>query len=228
MGFRPKWQPRLRHLLPLTTKSDRRTSPPACRRRRAHRRSSWGTSDVRPWFSLATRGLTPCPNQTTTYPNPNRRPLGRQLCLPISPTSRKTRAPSCSRLLTLPRPTRLRARRLLRPNANSRETRGDGKTDVGHLVKPRRAHSAQQGQGRNYPARLFLPCVLLIVTQQSRYDSQAHLAAVGRLRLRTLASATTSGFVSARLLRPPFGARGALRILAGPSSLGPPKPSGAR
>ena len=42
---------------------------------------------------------TPCPNQTTTYPNPNRRPLGRQLCLPISPTSRKTRVPNCSRLL---------------------------------------------------------------------------------------------------------------------------------
>ena len=50
---------------------------------------------------------------------PNRRPLGRQLCLPISPTSRKTRVPSCSRLLTLRRPvTRLRARRLLRPNPN--------------------------------------------------------------------------------------------------------------
>jgi hypothetical protein len=66
----------------------------------------------------------PCPDQTTIDPSPNRRPLGRQLCLPISPTSRKTQAPSCSRLLTRPRPPiRLRARCLLRPNPKLRGTR---------------------------------------------------------------------------------------------------------
>ena len=35
MRFRLKWQPRLRRLLPVTTKSDRRSSLPS-RRRRAH------------------------------------------------------------------------------------------------------------------------------------------------------------------------------------------------
>ena len=55
---------------------------------------------------------------------PNRRPLGRQLCLPISPTSRKIQAPSCSHLLTLSRPpARLRARGLLRPNPKLRGNR---------------------------------------------------------------------------------------------------------
>ena len=63
---------------------------------------------------LTSRGRTSCPNQTTIDSSPNRRPLGRQLCLPISPTSRKTRAPSCSRLLRRPRPQiRLPARRRL-------------------------------------------------------------------------------------------------------------------
>ena len=61
------------------------------------------------------------PNQPTIDPSPNRRPLGRQLCLPISPTSRKTPAPSCSRLLTLPRPpTRLRARPSIPPSPKLR------------------------------------------------------------------------------------------------------------
>ena len=43
----------------------------------------------------------PCPNQTTKDPSPNRRPFGPPLCLPISPTYRKTRARSCSRHLQL-------------------------------------------------------------------------------------------------------------------------------
>jgi hypothetical protein len=48
-------------------------------------------------------------------------PVRPPICLPISPTSRKTRTPSCSRLLNLARPqTRLRARRLLRPNPKLR------------------------------------------------------------------------------------------------------------
>src|SRR3984957_12537077 len=89
-----------------------------------------GTNKGRPWLASHLRGLTPCPNLTTIDSSPNRCPLGRQLCLPISPTSRKTRAPSCSRLLTLPRhPIRLRARRfnclkLQRPG--QRTNRGAG------------------------------------------------------------------------------------------------------
>jgi hypothetical protein len=42
------------------------------------------------------------PKPDDDRPSRNRRPLGRQLCLPISSTSRKTRVPSCSRHLTLP------------------------------------------------------------------------------------------------------------------------------
>src|ERR1700722_18733959 len=63
-------------------------------------------------------------------PCPNRRPLGRQLCLPISPRSRKTRTPSCSRILTLPRPpTRLRAQRLLRPTRSGASGLKSGERD---------------------------------------------------------------------------------------------------
>jgi hypothetical protein len=62
-------------------------------------------------------------------------PLGRQLCLPISPTCRKTRAPSCSRLLTLPRPpTRLRARFLLRPSLRRKSPAPRG-TDAGRPTR---------------------------------------------------------------------------------------------
>jgi hypothetical protein len=65
--------------------------------------------------SLTSRGLTPCPHQTTTDSSPNRLcPSGHQLCLRTSLTYRKTRVPSCSLLLTLPRdPTRSRVLRLL-------------------------------------------------------------------------------------------------------------------
>ena len=96
--------PSLQHLWPEGLIDNVTEGPkPRCRRR-------MGTSDVRPWFSLTSRGPAPCPNQTTTFPSPNRRPLGRQLCLPISPTSHKTRVPNCSRLLALLRPPiRLRA-----------------------------------------------------------------------------------------------------------------------
>src|SRR6202044_724013 len=80
-----------------------------------------GTNKGRPWVASHLSGLKPCPNQTTIDPRPNRRPLGRQLCLPISPTSRKTPAPSCSRLLTLPLPpTRLRARPSIPPRVSRR------------------------------------------------------------------------------------------------------------
>jgi hypothetical protein len=66
------------------------------------------------------------PKPDDDRPSRNRRPLGRQLCLPISSTSRKTRVPSCSRHLTLPRPpTRLRARRLLRPKLREAASRAE-------------------------------------------------------------------------------------------------------
>jgi hypothetical protein len=84
MGFRPKWQPCLRRHLPVTTKSDRRTSLPLSGGARTA--EARGNKRVRPGFSLTCRELTPCPSQTTTFPNPNRRPLGRRFYLPISPT----------------------------------------------------------------------------------------------------------------------------------------------
>jgi hypothetical protein len=66
---------------------------------------------------------------------PNRRPLGRQLCLPISPTQRKTRAPSSSRLPTLPQPrTRFRARFLLRPSLRRKSPAPMG-TDAGPATR---------------------------------------------------------------------------------------------
>jgi hypothetical protein len=63
-------------------------------------------------FTFRTKA-TPKPDDYSPLPTPA--PSRPQLCRPISPTSRKTRVPSCSRLLRLPRPqTRLRARRPLR------------------------------------------------------------------------------------------------------------------
>jgi hypothetical protein len=57
------------------------------RRRRAQKLA--GTNDGRPGFSLTCRELTPCPSQTTTFSNPNRRSLGRRFHLPVSPTPTK-------------------------------------------------------------------------------------------------------------------------------------------
>src|ERR1700722_12449775 len=98
-----------------------------------------GTNKGRPWLASHLRGLTPCPNLTTIDSSPNRCPLGRQLCLPISPTSRKTRAPSCSRLLTLPRPqTRLRVQRLLRPTRSGASGLKCGERDGSHRDRDRK------------------------------------------------------------------------------------------
>jgi hypothetical protein len=128
-------------------------------------------------------------NQATTYPNQNRRPLGRQLCLPISPTSHKTRVPSCSRLLTPPRPpTRLRAQRLLRPNAKLRETAATAKLTSGtsSSLDGRTAHN-RAGPQLSCPP---VPAMRLADRHPaSRYGPKAHLAALCRLRLRALASA---------------------------------------
>src|SRR3984957_9353329 len=80
-----------------------------------------------------------CPNQTTMDPSRNRRPLGRQLCLPISPTFRKTPAPSCSRLLMPPRPqTRLRAQRLLRLTRSGASGLKSGERDGSYRDRDRK------------------------------------------------------------------------------------------
>src|ERR1700691_2530316 len=71
-------------------------------------------------------------NSSLTY-RPNRRLFGRQLCLPISTTSRKIQAPSCSRLPTLPRPrTRWQARCLLRPSPRYKSPAPRGIDAVAH------------------------------------------------------------------------------------------------
>ncbi len=57
-----------------------------------------GVSIARRW--LTKMDFTIGRNSSLTY-RPNRRPLGRQLCLPISPTSLKIHTPSGSRRLTL-------------------------------------------------------------------------------------------------------------------------------
>jgi hypothetical protein len=116
-------------------RSPGRASPRANRSAQEAHRNKRGSTLV----SLTSRGLTPCPNQTTIDPSPNRRPLGRQLCLPISPTCRKTRAPSCSRLPTLPRPqARLRARRLLRPTRSGASGLKSGERDGSYRDRDRK------------------------------------------------------------------------------------------
>ena len=67
MGFRPKWKSSSASPFATNDKIRPQHFAPS-RRRRAHRRSLREATDVRPWFSLTSRGLTPCPNQTTTFP----------------------------------------------------------------------------------------------------------------------------------------------------------------
>jgi hypothetical protein len=99
----------------------RRPGRPRSRRRliglARSRCASSGTTAPLAVLAFRLRGLTPWPIETTRHlsPGPSRRPLGRQPCLPISPTFRRTRVPSCGRSLILPRrPTKLQVR-LLRP-----------------------------------------------------------------------------------------------------------------
>jgi hypothetical protein len=67
--------------------------------------------------------------------SPNQHPLDRQVCLPISLTSRKTRVPSCSRHLTVPRhPTRW-ARRPLRQDPKRCDARTRLRAQIDHVLE---------------------------------------------------------------------------------------------
>ena len=111
------------------TASQRRREPQARRcssgRRFTLRKSNHaakfiaGNKRGRPWLACLRTNPKPKLNDYRRIPEPP--PVRPPICLPISPTSRKTPVPSCSRLLTLPRPlTRLRERPLFRTTQGKR------------------------------------------------------------------------------------------------------------
>jgi hypothetical protein len=160
---------------------------------------------------LMSRGLRPCQSKTTREPSPKSRLLRRQPCLPISPTSRKTPAPSCNRRLILWRPlTRLRARRLLPPSQKSRgnllrQRAGTVRaccsvTIIGWPDLPLELRSASQNRVIPYPVELLYHAFRRLdaeraaappVADQSIAEALASLAV--RLRLRPTVQRHASG-----------------------------------